>query len=290
MRLVLSPIVAGAWRLPDWQWTPQQRLAWIAGNLAIGVTSFDHADTDGSDTVEQLFGEALALQPGLRRQLQLVSTLGLQAPPGGATAAVVQASVDRSLQALHTDHLDLLLLHGPALPADLDTLATACNALQHSGRVLQFGATNCSTAELARLHQRLPLAAHQFALSPLQQAALHDGVLGQCQALGLRPMAWAPLAGGRIFTGQDAVACRLRAVLQPMAADRGISVTTLVIAWLLQHPSAPLPILGSRRIGVATEALAARQLTLDDADWQRIRQAGAATPSGAASGSHPQPP
>ena len=57
----LSPIIAGAWRLADWQWTPQQRLAWIEGNLDIGVTSFDHADSDGGYGVETLLGEALAL-------------------------------------------------------------------------------------------------------------------------------------------------------------------------------------------------------------------------------------
>ena len=62
----LSAIVAGAWRLAEWQWTPQERLAWIEANLDIGVTSFDHADIYGGYSVEALFGEALALRPSLR--------------------------------------------------------------------------------------------------------------------------------------------------------------------------------------------------------------------------------
>ena len=119
----LSPVVAGAWRLADWQWTPQQRLAWIEGNADIGVTSIDHADADGSHGVERLFGEALALRPALRRQLQLVGTCRLRSAHTAATD--LRGSVDGTLQALGTDHLDLLLIHLPAAPADMHAVADA---------------------------------------------------------------------------------------------------------------------------------------------------------------------
>jgi predicted oxidoreductase len=269
----LSPVVAGAWRLADWQWTPQQRLAWIEGNLDIGVSSIDVADVDGRAGTEVLFGQALALRPALRQRLQLVGTCTVA--PGAAVDVQVQTAVERSLQALHTDHLDLLLLHRPDPALDLDALAAAFDALRRAGQVRQFGLGQAAPALLARLHARLPLAVHQVTLSPLQPAALHDGTLDQCQALGLRPMAWAPLAGGRIFTGTDATASQLRTRLQAIAAERGLSVTTLVIAWVRQHRSAPLPILGSRRITVAQDALAALALQLDDATWQAIQAAGA---------------
>jgi predicted oxidoreductase len=49
----------------------------------------------------------------------------------------------------------------------------------------------------------------------------------------------------------------------------------VVIAWVMRHPSAPLPILGSRRISVAREAMAAQGLQLDDAAWWRICAAAA---------------
>lgn len=272
----LSPVVAGAWRLADWQWTPQQRLAWVEANLDIGVTSVDHADADGSHGVERLLGEALALRPALRQRLQLVGTCRLSG--AGSAAAELQASVDDTLQALRTDHLDLLLIHPPGVPTDIDALATAVAALRQAGKLRHVGAGNATPPRLAALHQRLPLVTHQFELSPLQQHALHDGVINQCQALGLRPMAWAPLAGGRLFTGQDAAAHRLRATLDALAAERGISVTTLVIAWVLCHPSQPLPILGSRRIGVARDAMAALPVQLDAAAWRQITAAGSTQP------------
>lgn len=271
----LSPLIAGAWRLADWQWTPQQRLAWVEANVDLGVTSFDHADVDHDNGSELLLGEALALRPGLRARLQLVGTAMVMPPAqAGTAAAQLRASVARSLRALGTDHLDLLLLHRPDPQADADALAEPLDALRRAGLVRQLGLGQATPAVVAALHQRLPLAVHQLTLSPLQPQALHDGTLDQCQALGLRPMAWAPLAGGRIFTGQDPTACRLRTLLQALAAERGISVTTLVIAWLLRHPSRPLPILGSRRITVAQEALAAQALQLDEAACMQIQAAG----------------
>jgi predicted oxidoreductase len=276
----LSPIIAGAWRLAEWQWTPQQRLAWIEGHLDIGVTSFDHADIDGGHSAQSLFGQALALRPALRQRMQIVSTCGIgpvtpsrpgrQVRHGDTPAAQVRASVDRSLQALRTDHLDLLLIHRPDALQDVDALATVFEALRRDGKVRNFGVSHCAPHQLAPLHRRLPLATHQIALSPLQHSALHDGVLDQCQDLGLRPMAWSPLAGGRLFTAQDEAARRLRATLEAMAAARGISVTTLAIAWVLRHPSQPLPILGSRRIGVAQDAMAALPLRLDAQAWRQI--------------------
>jgi predicted oxidoreductase len=271
---LLSPIVAGAWRLADWGWTPRQRLAWLEANVDLGVTSVDHADIDRDNGAEALLGEALALRPGLRARLQLVGSCVVAPDTSpGAVAAQLRAAVERSLQALGTDHLDLLLVHRPAPALDLDALAAALATECRAGRVRQVGLGQAAPAVVAGLHRRHPLAVHQVTLSPLQQQVVHDGTLAQCQALGLRPMAWAPLAGGRIFTGQDAAACRLRARLQALAAERGVAVTTLVIAWLLQHPSRPLPILGSRRISVAQEALAAQAMRLDEATWQAIAAA-----------------
>ena len=186
------------------------------------------------------------------------------------SAAHVRASVDQSLRALRTDHLDLLLIHRPDALQDFDELADVFASLRRAGKVRNFGVSNFAPHQLAPLHRRLPLATHQIELSPLQRSALHDGVLDQCQDLGLRPMIWSPLAGGRIFTADDARARRLRATLEPMAAELGVSVTTLVIAWVLRHPSQPLPILGSRRIEVARDAMAARTLQLDAQRWSRI--------------------
>ena len=281
----LSPVVAGAWRLAEWGWTPQQRLAWIEANLDLGVTSFDHADIYGDYGVETLFGQALALRPALRRRIQLVSKCGIRlrssARPGHAikhydsSAAHLRASVEQSLRALGTDHLDLLLIHRPDALMDPDELGATFEALRREGKVLHAGVSNFSPAQLAPLHRRFALASHQVEWSPLHLDPLHDGTLDQCLDLGIRPMIWSPLAGGRLFTGQDESARRVRQTLEAMAGELGVPPVTLLIAWVLRHPSQPLPILGSRRIEVAREAMAALALRLDAQQWYRLWTAAA---------------
>ncbi len=272
--------MAGAWRMAEWQMPVAERLRWIEHHLALGVSSFDHADIYGHHSVQQLFGQALALSPGLRQRLQIVSKCGIRlvAPgqPGQAikhydsSAAHVRASVEASLTALGTDHLDLLLIHRPDALMDADELADVFADLQRQGKVLHFGASNFSPSQFALLHQRWPLAGHQIEFSPLHLAPLHDGVLDQCQALGLPAMAWSPLAGGRLFTRDDAAALRVRQALLALAAECQVSLTTAAIAWVLRHPSRPRPILGSRRSQVSAEAVAALGLRLDRQQWYRV--------------------
>ena len=280
----LSPVIAGAWRLAEWGWTARQRQAWIEGNLELGVTSFEHADLYGGCSVESLFGEALALRPSLRDRVQLVSQCGVglvnparpgdplttQAQPCVSSAAHIRTSVEQSLRALRTDHLDLLLLHWPDAQVDVDAMAETLATLRAEGKVLHFGASKLRPAQLALLHSRIALTTHQLELSPLHRDPLHDGTLDQCLDLGLRPMIWSPLAGGRLFTADDERTRNLRHTLAAMASALGVTVITLVIAWVMRHPSAPLPILGSRRITVAREAMAAQGLQLDAAAWWRI--------------------
>ena len=59
----VSRLIAGVWRMADWQMTAAARHAWINACLEQGINSFDHADIYGNQTCETLFGEALALEP-----------------------------------------------------------------------------------------------------------------------------------------------------------------------------------------------------------------------------------
>ncbi|NDY92840.1 aldo/keto reductase [Ideonella livida] len=279
----LSPIVAGCWRMAQWGLSPAERLRWIEQCLDLGVSSFDHADIYGGYTVEGLFGEALALAPALRQRLQLVSKCGIKLVsaqrPGHAiksydtSAAHVTASVEASLRALRTDHLDLLLIHRPDALMDAAGLADTFSRLQAAGKVRHFGVSNHSPAQLRLLHRRHPLVTNQIELSPLHLAALDDGTLDQCQELGLRPMIWSALGGGRLFTGTDPQALRVRATLEALAHAHGVSPATLAYAWILRHPSRPLPITGSQRIAAVQEAVAALSLQLPAEDWYRLWEA-----------------
>ena len=281
----LSRVVAGAWRMDSWGWTPQQRLHWIEQCLELGVTSFDHADIYGGYTVEGLFGEALALAPQLRERMQLVSKCGIQlvAPARpqhrlkayDTSAGHIVASVEHSLRKLGTDRLDLLLIHRPDPLMDADEVARAFEDLRRAGKVLHFGVSNFTPAQFALLASRTPLVTNQVEWSPLQMSALHDGTLDQAQQLRCRPMLWSPLAGGRLFSGQDADTARVRDCLEAVAARWHCPVATVVYAWLLRHPSQPLPIVGSSRIDALREAVQALERPMDRPTWHEIWSAAA---------------
>lgn len=279
----LSEVVAGLWRLHEWRLDTPALVNWIEQALDLGITSFDHADIYGGYTVEALFGAALAAAPQLRRRMQIVSKCGIKlVHPNRPAHAIksydssrahVLASVDASLQALHTDHLDLLLIHRPDLLMDPDELADTFRGLLAAGKVLHFGVSNHTPGQLALLRKRVPLLTNQIEFSPLQMRALADGTLEQCLDLGLRPMIWSPLGGGRLFNGGDEQARRVWAVLAELAARHGVSVPSIAYAWIRRHPSRPIPVTGTGRIEALREATAALNVQLSAEDWYRVWQA-----------------
>ena len=281
--MILSPVVAGLSRLPEWQFDTAALVRWIEQALDLGITSFDHADIYGGYTVEAAFGQALAAARGLRQRLQLVSKCGIKLPHPSrpahtltsydSSATHVRASVENALRMLRTDHLDVLLLHRPDWLMDADELASTATDLRQQGKVLAFGVCNHSPSQFALLHQRVPLVTNQIEFSALQLGALSDGTLDQAQDLGLRPMVWSPLAGGRLFNGPGEAEQRVRAVLQLLGQQHGVSAATVAYAWVLRHPSRPLPITGSRRIEALHEAVLALSLRLSAQDWYRVWQA-----------------
>ena len=163
-----------------------------------------------------------------------------------------------------------MLIHRPDYLMDAAALADIFATLTREGKVAHWGVSNHSTSQFALLHQQHPLITNQVELSPLQMGALDDGTLDQAQQLGLHPMIWSPLGGGRLFTGEDEQAQRIRAQMSAIAEHHGISLTTLAFAWVLRHPSRPYPITGTGRIEGLRDAVAAFDVRLDAEDWYAI--------------------
>jgi len=275
----LSPIVAGLWRITDWRLDVQQRVRWIEQALELGITSFDHADIYGDYRAEALFGEALNAAAALRERMQLVTKCGIRLRSAqrpytvnyyDTSATYVRAQVEQSLRNLCTDRLDLVLIHRPDYLMDAGALADVFAELTAEGKVQHWGVSNHSTSQFALLHQQHRLVTNQLELSPLQMGALDDGTLDQAQQLGARPMIWSALGGGRLFTGEDAQAVRVRSQMTAMAARYDVSLATLAFAWVLRHPSRPHPITGTGRMEGLRDAVAALRIQLDAEDWYAI--------------------
>lgn len=282
-QLHFSELVQGYWRLAEWGMTAQQRLTFIEQHLELGITTVDHADIYGGYQCEALFGEALALKPSLRQQLQVVTKCDINLCNAkypqrrinhyDTSKQHIVDSVNNSLANLHVDNIDLLLIHRPDVLMDADEVASAFAELKQQGKVNHFGVSNFAPAQFDLLQSRLdqPLVTNQVEINPLNFEVAHDGTLDQLQMKRIHPMAWSCLAGGEIFTGSSEQHIRVRETLIEIAAEIGAdSIDQVIYAWIRCLPSKPLAIIGSGNIERVRSAVEALGFSLSCEQFYRV--------------------
>ena len=278
-----SRLVHGLWRLAGWGKDTRQVRALIDCCLERGITTFDHADIYGDYTCEQLFGEALAEAAIDRASIQFVTKCGIKLisrrRPNHRTksydtsAAHITASVENSLRSLRTDYIDLLLIHRPDPLMDPAEVNEAFVALREAGKVRHFGVSNFLPSQFDLLAARLdvPLVTNQIEYSVMCLEAHADGTVDQCQRLDVRPMAWSPLGGGRLFHEESEQAERLRETLGRIGHQvGGASIDQVALAWVLMHPARFLPVLGTGNASRIRKAVEALEITLSREQWFEI--------------------
>lgn len=275
----LSNIIAGLWRQPEWGLEGADLARWTRQVLELGIDTVDLADIYGGYTVEEAFGAALRADPGLRDALKLVTKCNIKLVSDrrpehrrhgyDSSRAHIVGSVDRSLQALGTDHVEVLLLHRQDPLMDPDEVAEAFSELERSGKVLEFGVSNFTTSHLEALQSRLdrPLVTNQVEASLLHLDPFLDGTFDQALTRRFRPMAWSPLAGGRLFTGEGEQEVRVRAAMGRVAEELGVAPDTVAYAFLLRHPSRMAPITGSGKLERVAAAARAADVSLSRDQW-----------------------
>lgn len=283
--LSFSRIVPGMMRLNEWGMSAPQLLDWLKAVLDMGLTTFDHADIYGGYTNEARFGEALRLEPSLRQKMQIVTKCGIQllapARPNtyvhhyDTTRAHIVMSVERSLQNLQTDVIDLLLIHRPDPLMQPLEVAAAFDALAKAGKVRTFGVSNFSPSQFNMLQSAcdVPLVTNQVEFSVLYTAPLTDGTFDQALSRGFAPMIWSPLGGGRLFSGQGETEQRLRQTLIKIGKELNAPVDQVALAWTLMHPVNVLPVMGTGKLERLQTAVAALQTQLTRQQWFAIWEA-----------------
>lgn len=273
--LQLSRLVYGMWRIgDDADTSPKHVQAKIEACLAQGITTMDQADIYGGYTAEAIFGGALKASPSLRDKIEIVTKCGIVAPAGrhsavrgkhyDTSAAHINASVEASLRDMATDHIDLLLIHRPDPFMDPDETGPALDALVVSGKVRAVGVSNFRPWDFSLLQSSMEaeLVTNQIELSLVAADAFTNGDLAWLQERGIAPMAWSPLGGGSLFTNEG-----LMSVLERIGTEQGVDATAVAVAWLLAHPAAILPVLGTSNLSrIATIADAAK-VTIDRQTW-----------------------
>jgi predicted oxidoreductase len=260
-----------------------------------GYTFIDHADIYGDTTCEMIYGEALKKHPDWRDQLVVATKCGIRfedEPPGTPhrydfSGEHIRWSIDESLRRLKLECIDLYQLHRPDWLADPEEIASALVDIHKAGKVRHFGVSNFRPSLVAAVQSALPfpLVSNQVQIHLLRLDTFEDGTLDQCLEKKMTPLAWSPLAQGRLAAAFDAKAAlpqsehdvaavaRLRPVLADTAQAYGVTPLAIVLAWLMRHPSKIIPIYGSTRPEAIREATTADGVTLDRDSWYRILRA-----------------
>lgn len=281
-----SRIVYGTWRLLKTNPTPQEINRRLHACLDLGITTIDTAEIYGMYEAEQMLGAALALSPGLRDKLEIVTKAGIYVPCShhpdrhtahyNATGPRLIKSLEKSLRLLGTDHVELFLVHRPDWLTRADNTAEGLNELLLSGKVRSAGVSNYSAAQFDLLNSYMeqPLVTNQIEFHLLHTGPIIDGTLTQCEKLNLKPMAWSPLAGGRLFDPENPAAPRLAKAAERMSSHyNGATLEQLAYAWILAHPSQPLPVIGTNKIERLQSAVQADSIVLERQDWYALWEA-----------------
>ncbi len=281
----IGPISYGQWRYTSDDVAASQQL--IETALEVGMNLIDTADVYGLDwggtgfgEVEANLGRVLARAPGLRERMVLATKGGIRPPvPYDSSPEWLRSACDDSLRRLGVDTIDLYQIHRPDLFSHPGSVAETLNELRDAGKIREVGVSNHTPEQVRTLqaHLPFPIVSNQPEFSAVALTPMRDGTFDHCMAHGVVPLAWSPLGGGRLATGDDLRPALLEA-LDTIAAREEVDRSQVALAFVLAHPAAPVPIIGTQnpeRIRASARALDVR---LDRSDVYTIVQASEGRP------------
>jgi aryl-alcohol dehydrogenase-like predicted oxidoreductase len=267
-----------------------ESVATIREALDSGVNFLDTADMYGPFTNEELVGRAIA---GRRDEVVLATKFGNERAPDGSRIGIngqpayVVKACDDSLRRLGVDVIDLYYQHRVDRTVPIEETWGALKSLVEAGKVRHLGISEASSATLERAHAVHPVSALQSEYS-LWTRDPEDGVLDTCRRLGVGFVAYSPLGRGFLtgessnregtgegdfrkhhprFTGEAFEKnLALVANLETIAADKGVSVAQLALAWVLTRGADVVPIPGTKRRTWLRQNIAAGSVTLSESD------------------------
>ena len=231
-------------------------------SIEAGVTLFDTAEVYGGGESERIIGRLLA-SSGVDRERLVLATKFMPSPWKLGVKSALRSALEGSLDRLGVERVDLYQIHGPISLRSHRALADALAAVVHDGLASAVGVSNYSVREMEAIHGELAqrgvaLASNQIEYSILRRRPENVGLIAACQRLGVVPLAYSPIAQGRL-TGKysaanpppgrrnfsshpmekiDPVVDELRAI-----GDRhdGRTPSQVALRWLVQKGAVPIP-------------------------------------------------
>lgn len=275
----VSPIAWGMWRLAENGRTAADAARLVHAALDSGITFLDTADiygfngSGGFGDAEALLGEVLAAEPALRSRMVLATKGGILPPlPYDQSADYLCKAIDDSLRRLKVDSVDLWQIHRPDILAHPQEVARVLDDAVASGKVKTLGVSNFTIGQIAALQHFLghKLVATQPEISPLRIDCFANGELDQAMMLGLTPLAWSPLGGGRLAAPEAPRDKAVAAALDAAAAAQGVSRSVAAYSWLMAHPAGIIPIIGSQNAERIAEGAEALKVRWTRTDWYAV--------------------
>ena len=253
----------------------------LAAALDTGMGFFDTAEVYSAGRSEIALGEA-ARQDG--RPVLIASKF---APlPYRVTVAQFSSALDKTLERLGRDSLDLYYLHFPYSPLGVGAWMRAMASAVRAGKVRAVGISNCTVAQMRKAADVLarydiPLAANQVQYSLLHRQPETNGVLDACRRMDVALVAYRPIGGGVLSSGSSSGPGRpaLADKLREVAAARGATVAQVALAWLLKRDDHVIPIPGATRPEHIRENSAALTLELSEEESAAIDRVSAPAPA-----------
>tara|TARA_B110000483_G_scaffold86283_1_gene106595 strand:+ start:2738 stop:3640 length:903 start_codon:yes stop_codon:yes gene_type:complete len=281
----VGPLSFGLWRYTNTDVAAAQGV--LEAALGAGLNLIDNADVYGFDwggtgfgQVEEILGTVLAAAPELRDRMVLASKGGIMPPlPYDSSPTYLRGACEASLTRMGVDVIDLYQIHRPDMYTHPADVAAVLTELRDAGKIREVGISNHTPAQIAALQSYLdfPIVANQPEFSANRLDPMRDGTLDQCMQLGITPLAWSPLAGGSLATG-DGINAELLAVLDQLAERESVDRGHIAMAFVLAHPSKPIAIVGSQNLDRIAASVKALDVQLDRSDVYAIVQASEGVP------------
>jgi len=241
------------------------------------ITTFDHADIYGGYTTEASFGKALTESKISRDKIQLISKCGIKHISENRNTKIkhydyskdyIIWSVENSLKNLHSDYLDVLLLHRPSPLMNADEIAEAVEKLKTEGKILDFGLSNFTPSQTDLIRSKTEVSYNQIQFSATDYSAMVNGSLDHMQMNNIRPMAWNPL--GTVFRENTDQTKRLKTLLADLVSKYHVGSDTILLSWILQHPAKIIPIAGTVNVARLQQLFKATEFKLEREEWFSI--------------------
>jgi predicted oxidoreductase len=283
-----SNLILGLMRISNMKVEEVEKLVITA--LENGINFFDHADIYGKGKSEELFGEVLKRNPELRSKMIIQTKCGIRQGFFDSSKEHILNSVDKALERLNTDYLDVLLIHRPDALTDYEEVAEAFKILRNNKKVRFFGVSNFNSLQIELLQKYLPnkLVFNQMQLSIVHSTMIDEqlnvnmmnnlsvnrsgSVIDYLRLKNITMQAWSPLLASWENGGflDNPLYPELNVELEKLSKQYNVSKAAIAVAWILKHPANIQAIIGTTSLAHLEEIVKANDVILTKEEWYRL--------------------